>query len=216
VKRLYKELLLILFLVLVFFIGFFLVFINRGRQARKQREDSFEAKESTFLLEPPAGSLIGKIATSSGKVVKQSRNEDVFRDIDVVEKIIKGERLATYGESGLVVEFLGFAEIELEENTEVELVSARPDNFLIDQKSGGLNVKVIGENKVSVRSIDVLIVFDKGRGDININNELITVDVFEGRAVIGFVDLTDEALVYEIEGGQAAQINSLYRWVKVF
>jgi len=216
-KEVFKKLMGIIFLVAVFLSGFLLVLWYRVKTVEKYRQTSFKVKESNFELEPPKDSLVGRIATSSGKVVKEKRDEDEFKEINIDEEIIKGEALATFEDSGLVVDFENFANIEVDENTEIELISTDPENFLINFKKGSFGLEIFEDDEeVSVRALNALISFEKGKGEISVNNDLIYVDVIEGLARAGIVDLDNNTEVYEIEEGQSARINNLYRRVEIY
>jgi hypothetical protein len=215
--KVFKNLLGIVFLVFVFISGFLLALWYRAVQVKKYRQLPFQAQESDFQLEPPVGSLVGKVSTYSGKVVKEKRDEDEFKNINEDEEVVKGEKIATDDISAIDIQFGDFVQIKLSENTEIQLISTRKENFLIGLKKGGLELEVVeAGGEISFRALNVLVVFEKGKGEININNNLILVDVDEGKTKVAIVDLANETEVYEIKEGQSARINDLYRRVEIY
>ena len=101
-------------------------------------------------------------------------------------------------------------------NSEINFISLIPANFLIEQKSGKVNYKLLQDKKsVSIRSLHALLVFYSGEGEVVVEEEEIIIKILSGKAKLSLVDLDNETHVWELEKGQRVLINDTERRVKI-
>lgn len=202
--------------ILLFFAGLISVFVFRLWQVEKTGPSSFTPQESSFNFKPPSEAFIGKLLSIEGEVKKESRNKEEFEEVSLGEEVLQGESLACGRKSQASVEFTDFISIDLDSNTEIGFISLLPTSFLVEQRSGRANYKLLQDkNSFSVRSLHALLTFEYGESEITVGEKEITVKILSGKAKLALVDLENVTHIWELEEGQKALINDTERRVEI-
>lgn len=206
------------FLVLfsVFLIGMGIVVVWRVLMVERQEAPQFSAKESSFSLQPPLEALEGELVNAEGEVKKQSREADEFVDVDEEEQIVDGEKLNTGEESEAEIDFSDFGRLRLGSNTEISFTSLLPSSFVVNQKQGVANYKLLqDEDLLSIRILHLLLNLNSGEAEIAIENGEIIIEQLSGDSKFSLVDIDNKTHVWELEEGQKALINDAQRRVEI-
>lgn len=202
-------------LALLFLAGVVLVFVFRIFQVKSVEKPSFSPRESAFSLNPPSESLIGRVLSVEEKVEKEPRDSEDLRVVEVGEKILQGEKLATKGGSSATVEFENFAQVTLGPNSEISFVSLIPQGFLVGQASGSVDYELIQrEDSLSVRVLHSLIEFSE-EGRVEIDGDEVSVKAVSGTVKLAMVDLDNKTQVVELAEGQTALIIDSQRRIEI-
>ena len=202
--------------LLLFSMGTVGIVIFRLWQVKSAKHISFTPQQSSFILKPPADALKGKLSIFKGDVKKKPRDKEEFKDVNVGEEILQGERIATGKKSQATVEFPNFARVNLGSGTEIGFNNLIPANFLVSQSLGSVTYELLQENVLfSIRSLHILLTINSGKSEVTINEETITVKVLSGKAKLALVDLENKTHVWEIKEGQKALINDTQRRVEI-
>lgn len=210
-KRNKRVILLVLFLVgLIGFLGF------RVWQVKKTKRTEFFPKKSSFSLQPPSEALTGKLIKAVGEIKKEPRDSEEFEKIGEEEEILDGEKLATDEKSKAVVEFADFAQFTLGSNSEVDFASLLPASFVIKQKQGAVDYKLLEDNTpLNVRVLHALLSFYSGESKVIVENEEVIVKVLSGKAKLALVDLDNKTHIWKLEEGQTALVDDSQRRVEI-
>ena len=205
-----------LIFLLLFLVGAVGAVVFRLWQVKKAELISFTPQQSAFVLNPPADALKGEFSLFKGDVKKKPRDKEEFKDINVKEEILQGEKLATGKKSQAVVEFLNLVRIDLGPDTEIGFNNLIPASFLISQSLGSVTYELLqGDTPISVRSSQALITINFGKSEITVSEETITVKVLSGKVKLALVDLENNTHVWEIKEGQEALVNDMERGVEI-
>lgn len=167
--------------------------------------------KSLFSLETaPTDSLIGKIATLSGKVAWQSRVAPVAILISVPVELQQGEEVDTYEDGSATINFTQFGTISLSSNTQVNLIQTLPENFVINQKQGTAIYTKTGETPTSVVVLDLLVNINSGQNKILVNADTakITINVITGSTTVAFNDTDNKTTVVLLNSGDEYSFNN--------
>ncbi len=199
-----------------FLIGMGSVLVWRVLIVKRREAPQFSAQQSSFSLQPPLEALSGELIAVAGKVEKQSREADEFVDVDEQKQIIDGEKLRTEEKSEAEIDFSGFARLRLGPNTEINLTSLLASSFVVNQKQGTANYKLLqDENPLSVRILHLLLNLNSGEAEVTIENKEITIEQLSGKSKFSLVDTDNKTHVWELEQGQKALINDAQRRVEI-
>jgi hypothetical protein len=160
--------------------------------------------KSLFSLEnAPTDTLVGEIASLSGKVAWQSRVAPVAILINSPLKLQQGEEVDTYDNGNVTINFAQFGTITESFNTQVNLIQTLPENFVIEQKQGTITFDKIGDNQTSIIALDLLININSGQSSIFVDkeNSKITVSIKTGLATVAFNDNANNTNVISIKNG---------------
>lgn len=186
-------------------------------QVKDAEHISFAPQQSSFVLKPPSDALKGKFLLINGSVKKEPRDDkEEFKEVNVGEEILQGEKIATGKKSQATVEFPNFVKVNLVSNTEIGFINLIPANFLLSQPLGSATYELLQNNvPFSVRSLHVLLTVSSGKSEVAISDETITVKVLSGTAKLALVDLENKTHIWEIKGGQKALVNDTERRVEI-
>jgi hypothetical protein len=160
--------------------------------------------QSLFSLEKaPADSLIGEIASISGKVAWQSRIAPVSILINAPLKLQQGEEVDTYSDGNATINFPKIATMSASFNTQLSFIQTLPENFVVWQKQGLADYNKNGEVQISVVALDLLINLDLGQCSILVDKDTakVTVSVKTGLATVAFNDSDNNTNVVSLKTG---------------
>ena len=160
--------------------------------------------QSLFSLEKaPADSLIGEIASISGKVAWQSRIAPVSILINAPLKLQQGEEVDTYSDGNATINFPKIATMSASFNTQLSFIQTLPENFVVWQKQGLADYNKNGEVQISVVALDLLINLDLGQCSILVDKDTakVTVSVKTGLATVAFNDSDNNTNVVLLKTG---------------
>lgn len=183
----------------------------------KLKLDARYEKSSSFSPDKaPSESLIGKLLALSGEVEWQSRTATEAAKISSNREIKQGEILKTTTGSA-TVQFENNAKIIISPNSELDIIQTLPSNLVFMQNKGTVKYNRIGEVPISIRVMHLLI--DQGVGDIlvgiNPENEIISIDVKDGKVTAAFNDLDYNSKVLEVTNGKKLIFNDRTRNAEV-
>lgn len=205
-----------LIFLLLFLIGTVSVLAFRLWQVKGAKHVYFSPQQSSFVLKPPSDALKGKLSLFKGDVKKEPRDIEDFKNVNVGEEILQGEKIATEKKSQATIEFPNFVRVNLGSNTEIGFINLIPANFLISQSLGSVTYELLrDDNPINVRSLLALVTINSGKSEVTVNNETITVKVLLGSAKLALVDLENRTSIWEIKEGQKALINDTQRRVEI-
>ncbi|MBI3888149.1 hypothetical protein HY310_03735 [Candidatus Microgenomates bacterium] len=150
-------------------------------------------KPTAFSIEnAPINSLRGYVATLSGRVNWLSRvaTEPALLNTNILQQ---GDTLITSDSARLKISFKD-TNISLEPKTEVEIIQTLPDQLVFNQKSG----EATYSGELSVRSLRLLSKIS-GTVSIKIKNDLIYLNIVEGKAIAAFNDINFNSKVVEVK-----------------
>src|ERR1035437_8201592 len=160
--------------------------------------------KSLFSIETaPTNSLVGEIASLSGKVAWQSRVAPVALLINSTVKLQQGEEIDTYNNGSANINFPTFGTIFLSPNTQVNFIQTLPENFVVNQKQGTAIYTKTGENPSSVIALDLLININSGESKILVDKDTakITITVETGSLTVAFNDTDNNTNVITLNSG---------------
>lgn len=202
--------------LLLFLLGTVGVGAFRLWQVKSAGQTSFIPQQSSFVFKPPADALKGKLSLFKGDVKKKPRDKEEFKDVNVGEEILQGERIATGKKSQAIVEFPNFLRVNLGSDTEIGFNNLIPANFLISQSPGSVTYELLRDaTPISVRSLHVLLTVYSGKSEVVVSDETITDKVLSGQAKLALVDLENKTHIWEIKEGQQALVNDAQRRVEI-
>jgi hypothetical protein len=166
-------------------------------------------KLSVFSLEnAPSESLKGEITTMSGEIDWQSRTATQASKIESPIPIGQGESLITGANSRLTLEFENTCTVNLNENTETDIIQTLPANIVFSQTGGSGEYIKTGNYPVSVRLKNLLVNPD---GDMTVTYDLkkplISVILKSGTAVLAFNDLKYNSHEVQLNHGETYVFN---------
>lgn len=205
-----------LIFLLLFLIGTVSVVAFRLWQVKDAGHISFTPQQSSFVLKPPSDALKGELSLYKGDVKKKPRDKEEFKDVNVGEEILQGEKIATGKKSQATVKFANILWVNLDSNTEIGFINLIPANFLINQSLGSVIYELLRDDTpISVRSLHALVTINSGKSEFTISDDTITVKVLSGAAKLALVDLENKTHVWEIKEGQQALVNDTQRRVEI-
>jgi hypothetical protein len=160
--------------------------------------------KSLFSLETaPTNSLVGQVASLSGKVAWQSRVAPIAILINSPIKLQQGEEIDTYDNGSANINFTAFGTIFLSPNTQVNFIQTLPENFVVNQKQGTAIYTKTGENPSSVIALDLLININSGESKILVDKDTakITITVETGSLTVAFNDTDNNTNVITLNSG---------------
>lgn len=151
-----------------------------------------EPEAFSFSLDtaPPA-SLKGNITNMTGEVSWQSRTATEASIINSPQIIQQGEELDTKDKATVV--FANVAEINLS-NAQVYFAQTLPVDLVLQQKTGTVDYKKLGNSPVSVRVLHALVEI-LGDTTIKINDDIVTIS---GKSQIAFNNLQNVSQVRQV------------------
>lgn len=170
--------------------------------------------KSLFSLETaPTDSLIGEIASLSGKVAWQSRIAPVSILINSPIKLQQGEEIDTYENGSANIYFSAFGTIALSSNTQVNFIQTLQENFVVNQKQGTAIYNKLGENPTSIIAMDLLININFGKDKILVDTDTskVTINVQTGSVTVAFNDNDNNANVVLLNSGDKYIFNDKTR-----
>ena len=160
--------------------------------------------QSLFSLEnAPTDSLVGEVASMSGKVAWQSRIAPVAILINSPIKLQQGEEVDTYEDGNATLNFPQFAVITASSNTQIGFIQTLPEDFVVEQKQGLADYNKTGKNPVSIVALDLLINIDSGESTILVDNgnQNVTVTVNTGSVTVAFDNNENNTNVLSVKSG---------------
>lgn len=205
-----------LIFLLLFLLGTVGVVVFRLWQVKNTGHISFTPQPSSFVLKPPLDALKGELSLFKGDVKKKPRDKEEFKDVNVGEQILQGEKIATGKESQATIEFPTLVRVNLGSDTEIGFINLIPANFLISQSLGSVTYEVLQDNApISIRSLHTLVTINSGNSEFTISEDTITVRVLSGTAKLALVDLENKTSIWEIKEGQKVLVNDTERRVEI-
>lgn len=205
-----------LLFLLLFLIGTVGIVVFRLWQVKDAGHISFTPQQSSFVLKPPLDALEGKLSLFKGDVKKKPRDKEEFKEVNVGEEILQGEKIATGKKSQATIEFANLVKVNLGSDTEIGFNNLIPTDFLLNQSLGSATYELLQENvPFSVRSLHVLLTVYSGKSEVVVSDETITVKVLSGNAKLALVDLENKTHVWEIKEGQKVLVNDTQRRVEI-
>ncbi|NMC36300.1 hypothetical protein GYA49_04620 [Candidatus Beckwithbacteria bacterium] len=159
---------------------------------------------TNFSLEDaPVESLRGTIATRSGEILWQSRVATESSTLVDDIQFQQGEMVETKKNGTIEVKFTDAAQVDIFENTKVEIVQTLPVNLVFNQFKGKAQYKNLGVAPVSVRSMNLLVNLVEGLMDIDVDDQTgeITVTLDEGQAKVAYNSAEFESQIWDLETG---------------
>jgi len=202
--------------LLLFLIGTVGVVAFRLWQVKEAGPISFTPQQSSFVLKPPSDTLKGKLSLFKGDVKKKPRDKEEFKDVNVGEEFLQGEKIATGKKSQATVEYANILRVNLDSNTEIGFINLIPANFLISQSLGSVSYELLRDDTpISVRSLHTLVTINSGKSEVTVSDETIAVKVLSGKAKLALVDLENKTHIWEIKEGQQALVNDTQRRIEI-
>lgn len=166
-------------------------------------------KFSRFSLDrAPSNSLVGVITTMSGEVFYESRMATESAIITKSQDIQQGESVSTGDDGKLIINFKDAVEINLEDNSGVNIIQTLPANLVFKQTLGSVYYKKLGIYPVSIRVGHLLI---ENNGELKISftkdSPITTVTIINGSAIVAYNNLNNTSKVVNLEAGQTLQFN---------
>jgi len=162
--------------------------------------------KTLFSLEnAPTESLVGEIASFSGKVAWQSRVAPVAILINDPVKLHQGEEVDTYNDGNVNINFSNVVNIDADFNTQVNFIQTLPQDFVVEQKQGLVSYSKTGENPVSIITLDLLVDINSGENAILVDKDkaIVTVTVKTGLVTAAFNDNNNNVNVVSIKSGES-------------
>lgn len=155
------------------------------------------------LEDAPTNSLVGEIASLSGKVAWQSRIAPVSILINSPVKLHQGEEVDTYEDGNVLMNFTKVGTIAASFNSQINFIQTLPEDFVVEQKQGIASFDKSGENPVSVIALNLLININSGESEIFVDKDTsrITVTVKTGSVTAAFNDNGNNTNVVSIKSG---------------
>lgn len=143
-----------------------------------------------FSIElPPTDSIKGNIISSSGEIYWISRIATDEAKL-TTKTLQQGESIRTAKDGSLTIEFPTQAQIQVNNETQIDFAQTLPVSFLINIASGSANVKKL-EKPVSIRAMHLLIRQNSGELEIGVDSEnaLINLNIKSGSITTSYNDL---------------------------
>jgi hypothetical protein len=166
--------------------------------------------KTLFSLEnAPTDSLVGEIASFSGKVAWQSRIAPVAILINSPVKLHQGEEVDTYDDGNVNVNFPNGVIITAASNTQVNFIQTLPQAFVVEQKQGSVSYSKTGEKPVSIIALDLLVDVNSGENTVLVDKDKgeVTVTVKTGLVTVAFNDNDNNVNVVSLKVGDQYVFN---------
>ncbi len=207
-----------LFIIAFFFItGIFAVLSVRYFQVKRIEKKPFVPEIMAITITPPADSQKGELSDISGDVKVQSFYKDSFFQATASAKIVQqGDTVLNGSRASALVSFTNYADLKLGSNAEIVFSGLMPGQFLIWQKGGTVIYTTIGNEKLSIRSLNALVSLE---GGIKIVTDsyygTVSLAMTDGTATIGFEDKDNNAQVYKLSAKEKAVYDDASRTVEM-
>ena len=160
------------------------------------------------LKNAPSESLRGTISSMSGEISWQSRVATEAAVITTPLEIQQGEDLIT-GENGtLKLSFPNACDINLSENTEVDIIQTLPLSIVFSQITGTAEYTKVGSSPVTIRTSYLL---SEITGNVIIerdtDNQIVTVTIRPGEVIFAYNDSKFVSHVVNAKAGQTYTFN---------
>lgn len=167
-----------------------------------------QAEPSPFVLKPPSAALAGQVIKINGEVNKQPRDKEGLLPVEDGQSVYQAENVLVGAGSSAEVLFPRFAQLNLGENSEIDLVSLIPESFLVSQKLGQVSYLLLSEDdQLSVKIFELLALINTGESVINIQNGIVEIAVSSGSTRLALIDNDNQTQVWDLAKGDKASID---------
>jgi hypothetical protein len=176
---------------------------------------SVRAITGRSLLLPPTESLTGQVATVSGLVRVQVRENEADQTVEINRVLVDGETLITSPSAILTVNFNQVFQVTLGENSQLSLSNLIKDSLVVQQRAGESIYHTAANQQLAIRVGRLLVLLDSGEAKITQTDDIAAIQVIAGQAKIGFVDKSNQTQAYEVKAGQTAEFNLAKRSLEI-
>ena len=161
------------------------------------------------LDEPPSQSLKGLITNLDGdvRILGRTATEEASLNSPTVS-VQQGENYITGDDGELSIIFKNAVELDMDQNSEVDVIQTIPAGIVFSQINGEVSYKKIGDYPVTVRTSYLLTEID---GDVAItrdtDNFLVAIKINSGSVTFAYNDKDYISRVIEAEEGQVFSFN---------
>lgn len=195
---------------LFLFIGFFtLLLYGKWNQAQTVQKAKISADVTSekipFAVETaPAKSLRAEIVAMNGDVYWESRIATSPALLKEPMRLQQGESLETEEDASLKIVLPEFAEILVAENAKFSLIQTLPSQLVFGQNAGVIVYTNSATSAISVRSLELLLVQEKGRMTVAVSedDQTVSITVTEGNVSVAFNDLENKVSNIVLVEGQ--------------
>lgn len=185
-----------------FFLGIFCVIAARVAYVDiKASQSVFKPQAVHMQLEPPKGAIQAQVATISGDVKKEGRNDTDFKSIQNPTTLLEGEAITTtLGSSD--ISFPHIITLTLGDNTELDYLNGLPNALVVRQPNGTITYTTSNPIKpFSIRSLGLMIqITDKSTVTVttDASSQTILVRVTTGAVTLAYSDINNNTKVEKI------------------
>lgn len=178
----------------------------------------FVPQPQEVTLNPPRQSLTGTVASLSGEVVKDARNQDEPVTLTPGLSILEDEVLTTSSTGQTLIQFPPDLTIGILPEALATFSSTNPSHFLVKLDQGTIVITTDSlTSAVSVRSLHALLTLTQGQATIRTNaaQKTIVVSVTTGTVDIGYIDTNNRTQMVKLTQGQTALFDDAQRTLTV-
>lgn len=166
-------------------------------------------KFSRFSLDKaPSQSLVGTINSMSGEVLYEPRLASESARITSPQEVQQGESLSTGIDGKIILNFKDAIEINLENNSGVNVIQTLPADLVFKQTLGSVIYKKLGTYPISIR-VGHLLIEDGGEVKISFTKDspITTVTIVNGSAIVAYNNLNNDSRMVNLTTGQILEFN---------
>ena len=167
----------------------------------------FVAKKVTVTLNPPKGAVTATITNITGMVKKQGRHDEKFQPITKDTTLLEGESVALELGS-TTVQFDASVSADLTSYSQLDFVTALPNNMVVRQPNGQITYTVTGSiPPFSIRALGLLVqCSDSATVTVTTDakGQSVQVSARRGKATLAYSDSNDDTQVVTLTQGQSA------------
>lgn len=190
-------------------IGYFKYSQIKKEAENRQVISPFSGKDYFSLDKAPSESLKGQIVSISGNVGWQSRIATESSQIKELIFVGQGEKIETKKGGNAKVKFDNICDINLLENSSLELIQTLPLNFIFVQDAGTAIYTRSGLVPLAVRSLGLVMQINSvSEVSVNIKNSTVTVSVASGSADLAYNDINYVTKKLTVGKGQKIIFNN--------